>query len=131
MSDQNEMEKIVTPMMEHLCDHLCRFPWEIERKEDLEEVCAGCQMDKYTNDILNTYNRNREWIPVSERLPEPNTDVLVAVYDFGEDTSTLLDCLVESDGKLMWSTFNGATEQVLAWKPLPEPYQPEKGLVGL
>jgi len=57
MAEQNEMEKIATPMMEHICDHLCRFPWEIERKEDLEEVCAGCQMDKYTNDILNTYNR--------------------------------------------------------------------------
>ncbi len=60
MTDQNEMEKIVTPMMEHVCDHLCRFSWEIERKEDLEEVCAGCQLDKYTNDILNTYNRVNE-----------------------------------------------------------------------
>ena len=48
MIDQREMEKIVTPMMEHVCDHLCRFPWEFERKEDLEEVCAGCQMDQYT-----------------------------------------------------------------------------------
>lgn len=56
MADQTEMEKIVTPMMEHLCDHLCRFPWETERKEDLEEICAGCKMDQYTNDILNTYN---------------------------------------------------------------------------
>jgi hypothetical protein len=57
MEEQNEMEKIVTPMMEHVCDHLCRFPWEIERKEDLEEVCAGCQMDQYTNLILNQYNK--------------------------------------------------------------------------
>ena len=56
-ADQNEMEKIVTPMMEHVCDHLRRFPWEIERKEDLEEVCAGCQMDQYTNRILNQYGK--------------------------------------------------------------------------
>ncbi|MFR3727679.1 hypothetical protein [Lacrimispora sp.] len=60
MADQNEMEKIVTPMMEHLCDHLCRFLWETERKEDLEDICAECKMDKYVCDILNTYNRQTE-----------------------------------------------------------------------
>lgn len=128
MVDQNEMEKIITPMMEHLCDHLCRFPWETERKEDLEDICAGCKMNKYVCDILDTYSRaKQQWIPVTEQLPEPHIDVLVAVYDFGEDTSTFLDCLVESDstGKLMWSTFNGAKEQVLAWMPLPEPYRRE------
>ena len=57
MAEQNEMEKIVTPMMEHVCDHLCRFPWEIERKEDLEEVCASCQIQQYVCDILNIYNQ--------------------------------------------------------------------------
>lgn len=57
MSEQNEMLKMVTPMMEHVCDHLCRFPREIERKEDLEEVCVNCQMDQYTNFILNQYDK--------------------------------------------------------------------------
>jgi len=57
MADQNEMDKIVTPMIEHVCDHLCRFPLEIERKEDLEDICAECKMDQYTNLILNTYDR--------------------------------------------------------------------------
>lgn len=57
MAEQNEMNKIVTPMMEYVCDHLCRFPLEIERKENLEEVCTGCQMDKYTNGILNQYDK--------------------------------------------------------------------------
>lgn len=56
MAEQNDMLKIVTLMMEHVCDHLCRFPWETKRKEDLEEVCAGCKMDQYTNRILNQYN---------------------------------------------------------------------------
>lgn len=57
MAEQNEMLKIVTPMMEHVCDCLCRFPWEIVSKEDLEEVCAGCEMQRYVCDFLNTYNR--------------------------------------------------------------------------
>ena len=60
MSEQNEMEKIVTPMMEHVCDHLCRFPRETVSEEDLDEICAECQMGQYVCDILNTYNRVRE-----------------------------------------------------------------------
>lgn len=67
------------------------------------------------------------WIPAAERLPGLHTDVLVAVTDVDQDDpSTFIDCLMESDsGKLMWSTFNGALEKVLAWMPLPEPYRPE------
>ena len=56
MAEQNEMLKIVTTMMEHVCDHLCRFLWEIERKEDLEDICAECKMQRYVCDILNTYS---------------------------------------------------------------------------
>lgn len=56
MVDPNEMEKTTTTMMEHLCDHLCRFPWGTGRKEDLEDICADCKMGQYVCDILNTYN---------------------------------------------------------------------------
>lgn len=67
------------------------------------------------------------WIPVEERLPAPHTDVIVAVQDFGEDTFRAIDCLVKGDaGKLMWSTYNGALERVLAWMPLPERYEGNK-----
>lgn len=64
------------------------------------------------------------WIPVEECLPQPHTDVIVTVQEFGEDTFRMIDCLVEGDGgKLMWSTYNGALERVLAWMPLPEGYE--------
>jgi len=56
MADQNEMEKIVTPMMEHVCDNLCIYPVKCNECGGLEYICNGCQMDKYANDILNTYN---------------------------------------------------------------------------
>ncbi|WP_024348013.1 hypothetical protein [Lacrimispora indolis] len=60
MADQNEMLKIVTPMAEDICDHLCRFPKEVSDSEALEDICAECQMGQYVCDILNTYNRVRE-----------------------------------------------------------------------
>ncbi len=116
MAEQNEMLKIVTPMMEHVCDHLCRFPGEIERKEDLEEVCAGCQMDKYTNDILNTYNRQGEWIPVAERLPEIGERVLITTREGEVDVDFL-----ETSGEWFWG-IEGYS--VIAWMPLPEKYSP-------
>jgi hypothetical protein len=56
MADQNDMLKIVTPMMEYVCDHLCRWPVETASEEDLESICAGCEMGQYMCDILNPYN---------------------------------------------------------------------------
>jgi len=56
MAEQNEMEKIVTPMMEDICDQLCKHPYRVKNEEAMEEICAECQMGKYVCLILNTYN---------------------------------------------------------------------------
>ncbi|WP_313583663.1 hypothetical protein [Lacrimispora sp.] len=56
MADQNEMKKIVTPMMEDICDHFCKYPYKVKNEGELEEICAECQMGKYVCLILNTYN---------------------------------------------------------------------------
>jgi len=66
MAEQNEMEKIVTPMMEDICDHLCRFPKEVSDPEALEEICAECQMGKYVCLILNTYNAASQFQTAAE-----------------------------------------------------------------
>ncbi|WP_312428334.1 hypothetical protein [Lacrimispora sp.] len=56
MAEQNEMDKVVTPMVEDICDHLCRFPKAASDPEAMEVICAECQMGKYVCLILNTYN---------------------------------------------------------------------------
>ncbi|MDR1770498.1 MAG: hypothetical protein LBS02_07670 [Hungatella sp.] len=56
MADQNEMVKIITPMMEHICDKLCRFPWEITDKEEMSRICHECKMNQYEQEIKDTYN---------------------------------------------------------------------------
>ncbi|MBE7718799.1 hypothetical protein [Lacrimispora indolis] len=56
MAEQNEMVKIITPMVEHVCDHLCRFPREISDREELDDICGGCEMGQFLCNILNTYN---------------------------------------------------------------------------
>ena len=56
MSEQTKMDKIITEMAEHICDHLCRFPREMEQ-EELDEHCADCKMEQFICDILNEHNR--------------------------------------------------------------------------
>lgn len=67
----------------------------------------------------------QRWFSVTERLPEPHKDVLVAYRDFGEDTSIFIDCIEDNNGRLTWSTYNGAKDIIDAWMPLPEPYRPD------
>ena len=59
------------------------------------------------------------WIPVSERLPEKQGWYLVTRIDCGEykfvDDSFLF---LEDDGTPHWSY-----KHVVAWQPLPEPYE--------
>nr|WP_288829768.1 DUF551 domain-containing protein [uncultured Clostridium sp.] len=147
MADQNEMDKIVTPMMEHLCDHLCRFPWETERKEDLEDICAECKMDQYTNEILNTYNRvndfqntqcvkllkelaiereKQRWIPIEERLPDRGKMVLLTIEYEPFDVRIVIKSVLMIDGT--WRNYGGGTvtDTPIAWRSMPEPFRFEE-----
>ena len=81
--------------------------------------------NRTVKDIIDEQPTVRQWIPVTERLPELHRDVLVAVCDVNEnDTSTFIDCLVDNNDRPTWSTYNGALDRVLAWMLLPDRYRP-------
>ena len=139
MKETTAMDKITEEMMEHVCDHLCRFPWEISDQEEMDAICDNCEMGKHVCNILNEYNRlndfeqtqrgdllarlgaereKRRWIPVSERLPEESKRVLAA--------GRFDDIQVAYWDKQKWYLVINRRPYnygPLAWMPLPEPYQ--------
>lgn len=72
------------------------------------------------------------WIPCSERLPEESSDYLVTQYNEdaideycdGYRTETIF-----FDEHGWWDDIDSSCGwEVLAWMPLPLPYQPQKGV---
>lgn len=105
---------------------------DIYAKETIEEaLCDG------TLEI--TAEPEQRWIPVSERLPEEDTDVLVSVYFMGLQKkhgvnehlkpSYYVDIARCYDGE--WSSYSDEYKvawdrhKVIAWQPLPEAYKGE------
>lgn len=84
-----------------------------------EDKCGECDAwNQYKN-----YTRQPEqrWIPVSERLPEDGTDILVTYVD--EEETRIIPV---NYGRGTWfdCIFDRALDslKVTAWMPLPEPY---------
>ena len=71
-------------------------------------------------DNLEERLKKRDWIPVSERLPEDGEYILItSIYG-------IVDMTHFSRPK----NFLGfATQEIIAWQPLPEPYKESEGKV--
>lgn len=84
------------------------------------------EMTKKIHELPSIENK-REWIPVSERLPEEDGQYLITVKYMHVDGYD--DIYAEHgewyDGR--WDTFCfghcGKVEGIIAWQPLPEPYK--------
>ena len=59
------------------------------------------------------------WIPVSERLPKKNVEVL-ATTEWG--AVTIAEMYSANDWFIHEGTTNAETDELIAWMPLPEPY---------
>lgn len=74
------------------------------------EIDAAYECGKHAN----------QWIPCSERLPEKNGNYLVTV-EANDGTASIKFQMVDHYGP-DW-LHKGKHEKVIAWMPLPEPYQ--------
>ena len=99
-----ELEKI----LEEINDHAIEF--EVFGTSD-DYISVG-----WVKDIIRKH-MNDGWIPVEERLPDNNENVLVTT-DMGLIASGYI-----AHGT--WIT-DQEPDYPIAWRPLPEPYRPER-----
>lgn len=90
------------------------------------ELNGDCTVDRCIIDVALAWDSikaiihnhmNDGWIPVEERLPDNNENVLVTT-DMGLITSGYI-----AHGT--WIT-DQEPDYPIAWRPLPEPYRPER-----
>ena len=113
-----ELEKI----LEEIDAHAIEF--EIFGTSD-DYISVG-----WVKDIIRNH-MNDGWIPVGERLPEEKKSVLVQWEKYDRHlnvTLTYLDVMWLDDAdEKVFETINGVPNgKVIAWRPLPEPYRPER-----
>ena len=115
----NRAIEIVNQVAEEYKDRDCskcsRRSWYQIGYADAEKKLA----EEYGTDI--NVGSNDGWIPCSERLPDYFDNVLVCTQSGGKTIASLLHSPIEWKDIHMYKI-----ENVVAWMPLPSPYEPKK-----
>ena len=74
-----------------------------------------------TPDQIEALLEERKWIPVEERLPEGGEEVQVTVRRGYADIG-----YYDESREEWWTSDDSGLMDVIAWKPMSEPYQPEE-----
>ena len=113
---------------EELKEHCKRQVQQFERVEKIMPVTLN-DWKRYEEHklILELLEQEPRWIPTSERLPEEDADVLVTLKCglIGIMQKKLAD---DDNGEpcYIWQDFEGEEHEVVAWMPLPKPYEPQE-----
>ena len=110
----------------------------------LEEIGSKIaeSMGKKREGLLEAENiirkhMNDGWIPVQDKLPEDDVDVLITCANIDDENYTYI-CITTygyaylGGNKLDFKEWRSPFEyfrsnyKVIAWQPLPEPYRPER-----
>lgn len=100
-------------------------PEDVERVNDFERSEAGYLLKK-----LNAEQKRHRWIPVEERLPDPDDYVLVSFENFSLPMIGRYTVDDDDSGTFRIGDDDESFAQhdlfVNAWMPLPEPYREEE-----
>ena len=124
-----ELEKILEEIE---AEHPYKVPGNYDSYSQYNEAWQDA-IDRVRARLENFFKEkeNDGWIPVDDRLPEEEVSVLVQweKYDrYINITLTYLDVMWLDDAEeKVFETINGVPNgKVIAWRPLPDPYRPER-----
>lgn len=99
------------------------FPFDklTQSRHDFWDICKSQMLM-----ILNKQPTVNQWIPITEKLPDLDKYVL-ATTSWG--TITIAERWKDTKGEEKWfvseGECNAERDDIVAWKPLPEPYKGE------
>ena len=114
-----------------------KYPPNSKEQKALNAYSQGYEdgTDNFYNVMVDIIRKqiNAGWIPVEEQLPEEKKSVLVQWEKYDRHlnvTLTYLDVMWLDDAdEKVFETINGVPNgKVIAWRPLPEPYRPERNM---
>ena len=104
--------------MSRVRNRLEQYKKELERQTQYKAGLPGSALDIINTllDDLEQDEKENGWIPVSERLPEDDTTVLVSCKTSRGTTFVRLGYCINGSWHLNCTG-------VVAWRPLPDPYK--------
>lgn len=98
--------------------NLMSIPYDFDRQITEKDVSESMDEIKALPPVIPT----QSLIPVSERLPEEETDVLICNAN-KEIAISRGSYSTEIENAFIWYTSGWRFGEVLAWQPLPKPYK--------
>lgn len=89
--------------------------FRVQGKDAIDAIDIGINAIKQLPSVTQ---KSGKWIPVSKRLPKPYEQVLRTVKSFGWNSDFHVHVDIES--------ICPVDTDVLAWMPLPKPYEPQE-----
>lgn len=100
---------------------------EKNKVANIEFVKGFTEYHRILMDKIKTQEKTGDWISCTERLPSEYCRCLVTVIkeqDGEFETNVREDTYIELEGVWGWhSTHEGITDNIIAWQPLPSPYE--------
>lgn len=95
------------------------------REEAIEFIAQSVKSDvdmAKVADAIKALEQEPKWIPVSERLPKKNVEVLATTV-WG--AVTIAEMYSANDWLIHEGATNAEIDDIVAWMPLPKPYEPQ------